>query len=80
MCKDKSISGMKLVFIKYVKELNDKGDVATPAKIAKEYNMTYRQILNIAFFLDEKGYIKRNCKNWTMKYEVTNEGRQILLA
>lgn len=72
-------SGMKLVFMKHVKDLQDQGVRATPAKIAREFNMTYRQILNIACVLSENGYIVREFENWTVSYLLTKNGERILL-
>lgn len=77
MCHDK-LSGMKLVFLKYIKELNEKDIEATPAKIAREYNMTYRHILNIAYYLVEKKLIKRITADWRVRYELTKDGNRIL--
>lgn len=77
MCHDKP-SGMKLVFILRVKEITSRDEHATPSRIAKEYNMTYRQILNIAFDLAQRGLIKRIIENWTVRYELTEDGKRIL--
>ena len=77
MCISKP-SGMKLVFIKRVKELNDNQMPATPAKIAQEYNMTYRHILRLAFELSEEGFIERIIEDWKVRYVVTNEGSRLL--
>ena len=79
MCHDK-ISGMKLVFLKYVKELNDLDEECTPAKISQEYNMTYRQILNIAYYLSANGLILRIVEDWRVRYKITNDGEKILYS
>lgn len=71
-------SGMKLVFMQRVREITLNEEHATPARIAREYNMTYRQILNIAFDLAERGLIKRIIENWTVRYELTKDGERIL--
>lgn len=78
MCHDKP-SGMKLVFLQRVREINSNDERATPSRIAREYNMTYRQILNIAFDLAQQGFIKREIENWTVGYILTENGERILL-
>lgn len=78
MCYDNRPSGMKLVFLKSVKEINDFQEKATPARIAKEYNMTYRHILNIAYELSERKLIKRVMEDWKIRYELTENGKRIL--
>lgn len=69
---------MKFVFLTSVYELTSQGENATPAKIAKTYNMTYRHILRIANDLAYDKYIIRNIEDWRVRYELTQKGMGIV--
>lgn len=80
MCHESKISGMKLVFLRYVHEITEQGGECTPAKISREYNMTYRHILNIALEMLERKLIIRIIENWRVRYELTENGKRVLLS
>ena len=77
MCIER-VSGMKFVFLKSVFEFTSQGEKATPAKIAKSYNMTYRHIIRIAIDLEREDYIEINRENWRIEYGVTQRGLDVI--